>query len=171
MLFDSYFLRALNIRFRNNSSLPFNTLRKIPAAPSPFLPLSLVRFHQLTPCRHTYASPLFHHCLAGADRTSIQARIRQPLASLHKLRVPGGGEGRSRNAACAATRQRTSPAEVGDPPANDGVSKQMKMDLRLRHLPDPNAEKSVSMFWTCVRIPAFGLGGRELTIMFNPSHR
>lgn len=80
-------------QIHNNSSLPFTTFTQTNnPRPSPFSShlRSLALFHQLGPWGHTYASPQFHHCPAGPDHASIRARIRQPLASLHKLRAPGG---------------------------------------------------------------------------------
>lgn len=95
-------------QIHNNSSLPFNSLRKSPVLS--FLPPSLARFHQSSPWWHTYASPLFHHCVARLDHAPIRARIRQALASLHKLRAPG-----SADASFATTRQRTTQSRVGRP--------------------------------------------------------
>lgn len=107
-LFDSYF-SGLSI---SDSRYFISSLQYFYAKPQSlsFLPPSLARFHQLGPWWHTYASPLFHHCVAGPDHASIQARIRQALASLHKLRAPGSADAHS-----ATTRQRTTQSQVGRP--------------------------------------------------------
>ena len=95
-----------------NSSLSFNTLREPPVL-SFLTPIRVVHFHQLGPWWHTYASPQFHHCVAGPDHASIRARIRQALASLHKLRAPGN---RRRQPFVTTRSTNHSQSQVADPP-------------------------------------------------------
>lgn len=103
--------RGSQSQIHNNSSLPFNSFTQIPQS-SPFY---LRRLRASTnPAPGGIRTPPHYSIILWPrlDHASIRARIRQALASLHKLRAPGSVDASLRRRLVNEPLK----AGLGDPP-------------------------------------------------------